>query len=81
MQKKYNVLVYLDNCAYKILDKRMIDYLGENPFETDEKQVLQMLYYDRTDISEGIYSTNYTIGFLIMGLSFKIMFVILAMIE
>ena len=40
-----------------------------------------MLYYDRIDISEGIYSTNYTIGFLIMGLSFKIMFVILAMIE
>ena len=36
-KKIYIVLVYLDNCAYKILDKRMIDYLGENPFETDEK--------------------------------------------
>ena len=40
-----------------------------------------MLYYDRVDISEGIDSANCTIGFLIMGLSFKIMFVILAMIE
>ena len=27
---------YLDNCAYKIVDKWMIYYLGENPFETDK---------------------------------------------
>ena len=25
--------VYLDNCAYKIVNKQMIDYLDENVFE------------------------------------------------
>ena len=34
---KYYLQVYLDNCSYKIVDKRMIDYLGDNIFETDEK--------------------------------------------
>ena len=33
---KYYLKVYLDNCAYKILDNQMIDYLGGNLFETDE---------------------------------------------
>ena len=33
---QYYLQVYLDNCADKIIDKRMIDYLGENPFQTDE---------------------------------------------
>ena len=28
--------VYLDNCAYKIIEKQIIDYLDENPFETDK---------------------------------------------
>ena len=32
---KYYVQVYLDNCAYKNVDKWMIDYLGENLLETD----------------------------------------------
>ena len=32
---KYYLQVYLDNCAFKIIDKRMIDYLGDNLFETD----------------------------------------------
>ena len=35
-ENKYYVQVYLDNCAYKIVDKQMIDYLGDNPFEVDE---------------------------------------------
>ena len=35
-ENKYYLQVYLDNCAYKIVDKPMMDYLGENPFETDE---------------------------------------------
>ena len=34
-ENKYYLQVYLDNCVYKVIDKRMIDYLGENPFETD----------------------------------------------
>ena len=28
--------MYLDNCSYKIVDKRMIDYLGENHFKADK---------------------------------------------
>ena len=36
MQNKYYLQVYWDNCAYKIIDKQMIDYLNENRFETDE---------------------------------------------
>ena len=35
-KNKYYLQVYLDNCAYKIIGKQMIDYLGENPFETNE---------------------------------------------
>ena len=27
---KYYMQVYLDNCAYKIVDKQMTDYLDEN---------------------------------------------------
>ena len=33
---KYYIQVYLDNCAYKIVDKKMKDYLDENLFETDK---------------------------------------------
>ena len=35
-KSKYYLQVYLDNCAYKIIIKRMIDYLDGNIFETDE---------------------------------------------
>ena len=34
-KNKYYLLVYLDNCSYKIAAKRMIYYISENPFETD----------------------------------------------
>ena len=30
---KYYLQVYLDNCAYKIVNKQMADYLDENLFE------------------------------------------------
>ena len=30
---KYYLQVHLDNCAYKIVKKRMADYLDENLFE------------------------------------------------
>ena len=33
---KYYLQVYLDNCAYKIMDKQMRDYVDDNLFETDE---------------------------------------------
>ena len=33
---KYFLQVHLDNCSCKIIKKQMIDYLGENPFKTDE---------------------------------------------
>ena len=31
--KKYYLQVYLDNCSYKIVNKKMTDYLDENLFE------------------------------------------------
>ena len=30
---KYHMQIYRDNCAYKIANKQMTDYLVENPFE------------------------------------------------
>ena len=36
IKNKHYLEVHLDNCAYEIIEKQMIDYLGENPFETDE---------------------------------------------
>ena len=30
---KYYLQVYLDNCTYKIVNKKMINYLDENNFE------------------------------------------------
>ena len=38
--RRYYVQVYSNNCAYKIIDEQIIDYLEGNPFETDENQVL-----------------------------------------
>ena len=35
-ENKYYLQVYLDNCAYKIVNTQILDYLGDNPFETDE---------------------------------------------
>ena len=32
-ENKYYLQVYLDNCAYKIVDKKIIDYLDNNLFE------------------------------------------------
>ena len=34
-EKKYYLQVYLDNCAYKILNTQMADYLGDNLSESD----------------------------------------------
>ena len=33
---KYYLQVYLDNCDYKIVDKKIIDYLDDNLFEANE---------------------------------------------
>ena len=35
-KNKYDLQVYLDNCAYKFIGKQIIDYLGKNTFEADE---------------------------------------------
>ena len=32
-ESKYYLQVSLDNCAYKIINKQMTDYLGDNIFE------------------------------------------------
>ena len=47
----------LNNCAYKVVDKQMIDYLDDNLFETDKDQLFYFnngsyKCYDRIDISE-----------------------------
>ena len=35
-ENNYYLQEYLDNCAYKIENKQMIDYLDDDLFETDE---------------------------------------------
>ena len=35
-ENKYNLQVYLDHCAYKIVDKQMTDYLHNNLFKSDK---------------------------------------------
>ena len=34
-ENKYNLQVYLDNCDYKNINKQIVDYLGDNLFESD----------------------------------------------
>ena len=60
--RKYYVKAYIDNCAYKIIDKQMINYLDDNRFNVDDnffffffffdKWIIKMLYYDRIDTSK-----------------------------
>ena len=40
LRNKYYLQIYLDNCDYKPVDKRVIDYLDDITFETDEDWVL-----------------------------------------
>ena len=35
-ENKYYLQIYLDNCAYRIVDKQIMDYLDDNIFESDE---------------------------------------------
>ena len=35
-KNKNYLQVYLDNCACKIVEKRMIDHVYDNPFKTNE---------------------------------------------
>ena len=35
-KSQYYLHVSLDDCAYEIAEKQMVNYLGGNPFETDE---------------------------------------------
>ena len=39
-ESKYFLQVFLESCAYKIIDRRIIDYLGENLFASDKNQFL-----------------------------------------
>ena len=39
-RNKYYLQVYLDNWAYKIIDKQMPHYLDNNRFETNEDWIL-----------------------------------------
>ena len=42
-ENKYYVQVYLDTCAYKIVDKQMIDHLDDNLFKIDEDYFLILM--------------------------------------
>ena len=35
-EKKYNLQVYLDNCACKIIRRQMAEYLDDHHFDSDE---------------------------------------------
>ena len=35
-ENKYYLQVYLDNCAYKMVEKQMTDYLDDSLFKTNE---------------------------------------------
>ena len=35
-ENNYNLQVYLDHCAYKIVEKQMTDYLHNNLFKIDK---------------------------------------------
>ena len=57
-ENKYYVHLYLANYAYKIANIQMLFHLDDNLFENDEdsfliEKVLQTIYYDRTNLSEG----------------------------
>ena len=36
IQNKYYLQIYLDNFAYEVIEKQMIDYPDDNLFETDK---------------------------------------------
>ena len=42
-KNKYYLQVYLDNCAYTIVDKQMTDYMDENLFEGDKDLFLILI--------------------------------------
>ena len=91
-KNKYYLQVYLDNCACKIVDKQMINDLGDNQFVTDENYFLINRSYkcDKIDIRWGIYvvksnsSQEYIIChywfILIMGSNLKILYTMVPMI-
>ena len=54
---KYDLQIYLDNCAYKISENPMTDYLDDNLFETDEDLFFLILI-------NGSYKYRITIGLI-----------------
>ena len=53
-ENKYYLQVYLANCTHKIVDKKMIDYLSENAFKTDEGLFLKNMSYKYCITTESI---------------------------
>ena len=43
LKNRYYLQVYLDNCAYAIVDKQMTDYLDENLFQGDKDLFLILI--------------------------------------
>ena len=78
-ENKYYLQVYWDNCSYKIVNKKMTDYLNENIFEIK----CYKCCYNRIDNSEGsdLFKSNTskecifaTIGFFLIDSNFKIIY-------
>ena len=75
-KKKYYLQLYLVNCAYEIVDEKMVGYLDDNLFDFDKISFLILiLYCNKIDLSERIDPTksnsSKNVYFTIMGLSFK----------
>ena len=61
---KYYLQALLDNCAYRIVEKLMTNYLDDNLVETNvdylfDKRFPYMLYYDRIDLSKKCIVCHY----------------------
>ena len=55
-ESKYFLQLFLESCAYKIIDRRIIDYLGENLFASDKNQFLINRFNKSCVTTELIYA-------------------------
>ena len=55
-EKKHYLEVYLDNCAYKIVNTEMIDYLDGKSFKSDENKFLINWFYQHCVTIELTYA-------------------------
>ena len=49
-ERKYFLQVYLENCAYKTVDKRLIDYVYNHLFDSDPNYFLNFWWMDLINV-------------------------------